>query len=170
MSSVAQAPANFSAKITSRIQINTAGDFPVFHYKLKLRSAQDWAGFVKAAAAESESVGAGCRVYLTLPRPADVALTRPYVFAVFVWCFLLSALGRCPTVTLCFQVHVDSCRYARKNGATVGSSSSGGDILFLLPQVEFAIKHYARGAFTSQLAVLPVGTPVLKSNRFLVLQ
>ena len=45
-----------------------------------------------------------------------------------------------------------------------------GDGLFSLPQVEFAIKHYAQGAFTSQLAVLPVGTPVLKSNRFLVLQ
>jgi hypothetical protein len=84
-SSVVQSPANFPAKITSRTQINTAGDFPVFHYKLKLRSAQDWTGFVKAAAAESESVGAGCRVYLTLPRPADVTMTRPYVFAVFVW-------------------------------------------------------------------------------------
>ena len=176
-SSVVQAPANFPAKITSRTQINTAGDFPVFHYKLKLRSAQDWAGFVKAAAAESESVGAGCRVYLTLPRPADVTMTRPYVFAVFVWFwggFLLSVLGICPTVTLCFQVHVDSCRYTRANGVTVGSSSSGGafygDGLFSLPQVEFAIKHYAQGAFTSQLAVLPVGTPVLKSNRFLVLR
>lgn len=79
-----------------------------------------------------------------------------------------------PTVTLCFQVHVNSCRYARANGATVGSSSSGGafygDGLFSLPQVEFAIKHYAQGAFTSQLAVLPVGTPVLESNRFLVLR
>jgi hypothetical protein len=66
---------DFPAQIMACTQINSATDFPVFHYKLQLRSDEDWSSFAKAAALES-AFGAGCRVSMTLPKPAD-NLKRP---------------------------------------------------------------------------------------------
>ena len=62
----------FPAQILSRSQINTASDFPVFNYKLQLRSEKDWGAFSAAAAGGLGGVGAGCRVYLALPPPSAV--------------------------------------------------------------------------------------------------
>lgn len=67
---------DFPAQIMACTQINSATDFPVFHYKLQLRSDKDWAAFAKAAALESQP-GAGCRVIMTLPQPSDGNLKRP---------------------------------------------------------------------------------------------
>ena len=67
---------DFPAQIMACTQINSATDFPVFHYKLQLRSDKDWVAFAKAAALESEP-GAGCHVIMTLPQPADGNLKRP---------------------------------------------------------------------------------------------
>ena len=70
---------DFPAQIMACTQINSATDFPVFHYKLQLRRDKDWAAFAKAAALESQP-GAGCRVIMTMQQPSDGKPNRPKVF------------------------------------------------------------------------------------------
>ena len=72
-----QSPLEFPAQIISRSQINTASDFPVFNYKLQLQSEKDWAAFSAAAEGGFSGVGAGCRVYMTLPPPVDGRMKKP---------------------------------------------------------------------------------------------
>jgi hypothetical protein len=62
---------------SSGSQLNTATDFPVFHYQLQLNSTKDWIAFTEAAGVNAVSVGTGCRVFLSMPKHADPALKRP---------------------------------------------------------------------------------------------
>ena len=84
----AAAPRDFPARIVSCAQLNTASDFPVFHYKLLLGSVKEWDAFAAAAAGagaataaaadtQSDCVEAGARVYLSLQTTGDAALRRP---------------------------------------------------------------------------------------------
>ncbi len=81
-------PREFPARIVSCTQLNTASDFPVFHYKLLLGSAKEWNAFAAAAAGsgtataaaantQSDCVEAGARVYLSLQTTGDAGLRRP---------------------------------------------------------------------------------------------
>jgi hypothetical protein len=88
-------PLEFSATIVSRVQLNTAADFPVFRYKLQLRSTSDLTAFAAAAHVATGDLGSGCPVYITLPVSQQPSLRRPYVQSPYIYIYIYVYICLC---------------------------------------------------------------------------